>query len=465
VRIEEPGEYLVTLGDAAGGDYRLRLACSGGACARPWLDDAEEPCALSPLGQSVLDAALAAEPSRNSVPPSLMVTYENRTAGALVTGPVVFPAMADAIAGAEHEVDLAMFVFNHSDAYEEITDAIARLEARRRAAAAETPVIVRILVDAQKILFNTGSKIAKRAFEGVGELALDPNYVQVQIATYEHFTLGNLHSKLLVVDGKTVMLGGANIQKQHDYAAPWMDSFYVLEGRSAQSFLADFDHAWNKSKQWHCVRNAEGEPDCQGWSDAPPAWHEAVVLEPEVMVDSCVPAIALNRTAWGGFNNNIDNPQDQGILAALDGAQQRIRMQTPNLNDDAVKDAILRAVARGVEVEIVLSLGFNDTAMHLFGGTNEENADELMARAQNAENLQIRWYSADGVAPIDGNVTGASHLKYLSIDGQLAVVGSTNMDTLAWNHSRETNVAVDRASITSAWDARVFEPNWTHAVP
>jgi phosphatidylserine/phosphatidylglycerophosphate/cardiolipin synthase-like enzyme len=436
------------------------------------MGDADPNCTLSALGQSVLDAALAADQSRNTVPADRMVSYENRARDALLTGPVVFPAVADAIASAEAEVDIAMFVYDHSDAYEEITDALARLEARRIALGAEQPIVVRIVVDSQKILFNTSSKIAARAYAGIAELRLDPDYVQVQIATYQHFTLGNLHTKLVIVDGKTAMLGGANIQKQHDYADPWMDSFYALEGRAAQTLLADFDQAFDKSVKWHCARDEHDEAKCERWDDAPAAWHPSAVLEPAFasMDLACVPAIAVSRTAWGGFNNNIDNPMDQGILAAFDGATTRIRIQTPNLNDDAVKDALVRAVARGVEVQIVLSLGFNDTAMKLFGGTNEDNVAELYQRVRdeapaNADKLAFRWYSADGVAPVDGNTKGASHLKYLSVDGQLAIVGSTNMDTLAWNHSRETNIAVDRASITAAWDAQAFEPNWNRSIP
>jgi phosphatidylserine/phosphatidylglycerophosphate/cardiolipin synthase-like enzyme len=474
--VERAGRYLLVVSDATGlgGDYRVRLACTGGACAPERIEVVSEACELSPLGTAVYDAARRAEPSRSTVPESLMVSFENRARHALVTGPAIFPAVADEIALAETEVDIAFFVFNHCDAYEETIDALARLEARRIAVGADRPVLVRIVVDAQKAVFNTGSTVSRRVYEGVAALQLDPDYVQVQIATYEHLTLGNLHTKSVVIDGKKVFLGGANVQKQHDYAAPWMDSFYALEGRAAQSYLADFDHAWNKAVKWVCGLDAEDPLACQKWEDAPGAWHGSGVLDPDfqsmALDGACVPTIALTRTAWGGLNNNIDNPQDQGILAAFDAATSVIRLQTPNLNDDAVKDALVRAVARGVEVRIILSLGFNEKAMQIFGGGNASNADELRRRvrdeaAEYADRLDVRFYSADGVAPVEGGGAGASHLKYLSVDGQLAIVGSTNMDTLAWNHSRETNVAVDQASVATAWDAEVFEPNWARAIP
>lgn len=446
------------------------LACGSPGIGQDEGDAVAEACALSPLGEAVLDAALAAEPSRNTVPSEWMVTTNNRVGDALIAGPAIFPAVADVIAQAEHEVDIAMFVFAPSDAYDEILEGLSRLAQRRAAEGGEQPVVVRLVVDAQKAFFNTGPEIANRAFSGIAGLGLDPDHVQVLIATYEHFALGNLHTKSVIVDGRRGMLGGANVQPQHDFEAPWLDSFYAVEGEAAQTLLADFDHAWGKARAWHCdAQGAEGSW-CTRWDDAPPIWHPAAVMDP-AFDDAlgCAPAIALNRTAWGGFNNSVDNPMAQGLLAAFDHAKHRIRIQTPNLNDDAVRDALVRAVARGVDVQLVLSLGFNERAMGLFGGGNEAVADDLHARVAKeapgqAAHLQIRFYSEDGVTPVEGNVPGASHLKYLSVDDQLVVVGSTNMDTIAWNHSRETNLGFDSAEVTRRWDAQVFEPSFSRGV-
>jgi len=407
----------------------VALACDGSdtasqsaeAIALPPADDA---CHLSPLGEAVRDAAMAADPSRNTVPAERMVSYDNTVHDALLTGPAIFPVMADAIAAAEHEVDIAMFVFAQSDAYDEIMAGLARLADRRAAAGSDQPVVVRLVVDAQKAFFNTGPEIANAAFEGIARLNLSPDHVQVFVATYEHLTLGNLHTKSVVIDGRIGMLGGANVQHQHDYADPWLDSFYLIEGEAAQTLLADFDHAWTKARVWHCDPSLDAAW-CARWEDAPPIWHPAAVLEPQLDgPSSCAPAIALNRTAWGGFNNDVDNPMDQGLLAAMSGAERRIRIQTPNLNDDAVRDALVAAVSRGVDVQLVLSLGFNERAMAFFGGGNASVADDLRRRVldqapDQAHRLQIRFYSADGITPVEGNGFGASHLKYLSVDGQL----------------------------------------------
>ena len=474
--IDESGTYALVVADASGtgGAYRARLACTGGTCRPRWLEDARTDCALSPLGDAVQRAALGADQSRNTVPADAAVQLRNRAGDALLTGTSIFPAMADRIALAQHEVDIAFFVYNYSDAYDEVGDALARLESRQIAKGASEPVIVRIVVDSMKAFVNRPEDMAMRVFDGISHLHLDPQLVHVSIATYEHLALGNLHTKTVVIDGTTGMLGGANIQSQHDYADPWMDSFYTVQGEAAQALLADFDDAYDHATQWVCSLDERGQPTCQPWPDAPSAWHTAAVLDPDVgalgLEGACIPTIVLSRTAWGGLNNDVNNPQDQGFLAAMDGAQSSIHIQTPNLNDDAVRDALIRALERGVEVRIVLSMGFNDGPMNLLGGTNEEVAADLFRRAQgeaptHADLLHIRWYSRDGAQPVDGNVSGASHLKYTSVDGQLAIVGSSNMDTISWNHSRETNLAVDHPGVAASWDAQVFEPNYERAIP
>ena len=66
-----------------------------------------------------------------------------------------------------------------------------------------------------------------------------------------------------------------------------------------------------------------------------------------------------------------------------------------------------------------------------------------------ADHLKVCWYSGDGVNQIYGKDSaygGPSHVKYLSADNKIAIVGSGNMDSQSWNHSHEFNVLVDNAS-------------------
>jgi phosphatidylserine/phosphatidylglycerophosphate/cardiolipin synthase-like enzyme len=146
-------------------------------------------------------------------------------------------------------------------------------------------------------------------------------------------------------------------------------------------------------------------------------------------------------------------------------------MQTPNLNDNDAKAALLEAVRRGVRVDVILSKGFNDATEVApgQGGTNDTNAaalyDALADLPDACDRLRIRWYSRDGQAPVVGNGIYASHAKYTSVDSAIAVVGTANMDTQSWNNSREVNVLVDDPDLTTAWDDQLFVADFERAIP
>jgi phosphatidylserine/phosphatidylglycerophosphate/cardiolipin synthase-like enzyme len=77
--------------------------------------------------------------------------------------------------------------------------------------------------------------------------------------------------------------------------------------------------------------------------------------------------VAGRRGSRWPFGNSTHNLQDQAFLVAIRHAQRRIRIQTPNLNDDAVREAIIHAAQRGVTVQLVLSKGFNAVTESLPG--------------------------------------------------------------------------------------------------
>ena len=105
------------------------------------------------------------------------------------------------------------------------------------------------------------------------------------------------------------------------------------------------------------------------------------------------------------FSNRDDNTQDRAFVAAFDGARRRIRVATPNLNDDAAKRALLDAARRGVTVEVVLSEGFNDATDGLPGqGGTEHRQRPLALPDALARGRRGRvWTAADPVVPrVDG---------------------------------------------------------------
>ncbi len=121
---------------------------------------------------------------------------------------------------------------------------------------------------------------------------------------------------------------------------------------------------------------------------------------------------------------------------------------------------------------MLLSKGYEDFTESLpgQGGTNEEVVRELYDDLASSgvrdpcSALQVRWYSRDGVQPIVGAVGRPSHVKYASFDGRVSIVGSANMDTQSWSHSREINVVVDDPAVTAAWDTALFEHDFARSI-
>ncbi len=432
---------------------------AGGGKADGYAADA---CELSPIGVAVFEAALLADPQWGTVPEDRVLSYDNVPGDALLDGPEIFPELGRLIEAAEHDVNIAMFVFNpDTDPSEEVFFGLSRLEERlRREGRNGDPVVFRLVINTNKVLDGDGGSAVPniRAIESLG---LDPSLVEVHVATRGSWTRGVMHQKLVVIDGEVVHIGGANVQDQHDWKdgqMPWRDSAYVLRGEIAQSLLFDFEHMWSEADEWSC--SGPRASDCAHQRTRP---FERVA---RTDAGACVPMMALTRRPRGWFNNDTDLPHARGFMAAMDAATRRLRIQTPNLNDDAAKDAILRAVERGVTVELIVPIAFNDTFESVLdnGGTNLENVDELYARALDmvgadaaCERLQIHFFGQPEVGMIDGNVEGQAHVKYMSVDEQLVIVGSTNMDTQSWNYSGEANVVIDDAETAQRYDAEVFE--------
>lgn len=165
--------------------------------------------------------------------------------------------------------------------------------------------------------------------------------------------------------------------------------------------------------------------------------------------------------------HDIKNPADLAFLSVLKNAQHDVHIMSPNLNDNDSKTAILEAARHGVKVEIVIPRHFNDKTgvKPGQGGTNEQNIKELLAAmpADKRKNLEIKFFN--GIKECTGHAQQTAHTKYLTADGQISIVGSSNHDTQSWNHSRETNLLVDSREVTAQWESQVFGPSFKRGLP
>lgn len=457
----------------------------------------------SGFGTWVATETWSSEHEEGTVPTDLLYTGRNWAGLPLVDADEIFPAMADLVAEARYEIDLETFEWDpwvydrdepwQHDATMVFLDGLVRLESRLRAEiergeAPTLPVKVHITLDgrhrhAPAQVGPLAVNKARSLHRQLAALALDPSLVEVHVGVHERWAWGGMHSKVLVVDGYQAIITGANHQRFNTIGNSWHDVGYLFKGESAMALQANFDDTWDESNEVvSCdLTKLETDADCKVIGTKTPSHHPAVTApdldaDPD-LVDSCVPVFAATRRAYDlnlleADPTRVEAPQMAAMKAVMDGAESVLKIQSPNLNAEEAKTRILEAARRGVDVRIILSLGFNASAERekvgpfYLGGANVDTVVDLYERLGDAslcDKLQIRWNSKDGETPTWIQEPGASHTKYMTADGEVALVGSANQDTLSWYLIRETNVVVDDPAVVAKYDEVVFDTDWDRA--
>ncbi|KAI9507309.1 hypothetical protein F5148DRAFT_1299783, partial [Russula earlei] len=175
-----------------------------------------------------------------------------------------------------------------------------------------------------------------------------------------------------------------------------------------------------------------------------------------------VPIALVNRCPTGrpGHYRIRRFPQDVAWLSAMRLAQKSVFIQTPTFNASPIVSSALDACRRGVRVTLYLDLGFNDQGemIPFQGGTNEEVVHRMYTTLNSERNgaekrLEVFWYTGkDQTKPLNAAMKRRNcHVKFMSVDDQIAILGSGNQDTQSWFHSQEVNVMVDSPELVSAW--------------
>lgn len=131
---------------------------------------------------------------------------------------------------------------------------------------------------------------------------------------------------------------------------------------------------------------------------------------------------------------------DAIILKAIDSAKKSVRLKMYLFTRDSVRDALIAASNRGVDVRILMEL-------NPYGGT-ATNVD--LFNAVKGTRAQMRWASYD---------FRFTHEKSLVIDDQIAFIMTHNMTTSSFNANREYGV-IDARAEDVAEIIRVFEADW-----
>ena len=295
----------------------------------------------------------------------------------LRNGDEAYPAMIDAIDGAERSVSMCTYIFDNDAVGRRFVDALARAVGRG--------VEVRVLVDAAGARYSMPPITNDLRRSGVPSARFMSGLLTWRTP---YMNLRN-HRKVLVVDGMVGFTGGINIRAGHviadGHAHPTSDTHFRVDGPVVSQLQHVFADDWEFTT---------------GEAIAGDRWFPAIALR-----DGPVAA----RVIRDGPDHDLDR-MTMAFQGALAVAKDSVRIVTPYfLPDRALISALNMCALRGVRVDIVLP---------------QENNLKLVAWAAMAQMWQVLewgcrvWMTR---APFD-------HSKLMVVDDALSLIGSSNWD-------------------------------------
>lgn len=377
------------------------LALFSGAVPLPKMRDADGNSLPSRAGGEEFESWL----DREDLPARTAGTVE-----ILVDGETYFPVFLATIAAARSGIDLHTYIFDNDDFAVEVADAL-------KAKAEEVPV--RVLFDAQGSMLAAakpppslpdGFEPPKR----IGRHLTEDSKVEVRRTANPYFVAD--HTKLHIVDGTTAFVGGMNIGRE--YRSHWHDMMVRLTGPVVPDLVAMFERRWRAEAWW--------------WGRWGSRSSREPVVDPAAAPDpgALQPLRILQTDAAHGRQDIL-----KAALMAFRSARQRIWIQTPYFSCNDVAREVERALARGVDVRVVIPAS-NDAEI-----MQSNNFEEMKSLKE--KGAKVYAYP------------GMTHLKAM-ISDDWVMFGTANYDTLSMRINRELNLATSDPRTVEAIAEGIF---------
>jgi cardiolipin synthase len=344
----------------------------------------------------ILDKQLALEQAISESP----LTMGNQVA-LLQDGTATYAAMFAAIAQAKDHINLESYIIED--------DATGHAFATLLLAAQSRGVQVNLIYDSVGG-FNTPKAFFEQ-LKQAGIAVLEFNPINPLVAKGPWLINNRDHRKLLIVDGRTVFLGGINISnvyssgsivrrpgKAETSTVAWRDTDLQIEGPVVSEFQKMFMETWRKQ---------------HGPALADKAYYPTLTRQGKEIVR----AIA----------STPDDPYSQiylTLISAIGNAEKHVHLTNAYfVPDPQLLAALTDAAARGVEVKLILP-SHSDSELVFHAG-----------RAHYAGLLK-------GSVQIFERQGELLHSKSAVIDGVWSTVGSTNLDWRSFLDNDEVNAVV-----------------------
>lgn len=339
---------------------------------------------------------------------------ESGTLKWLVDGPEFFSEFDRQISSARYSIQVQVFIFDNDDIAVRYADLL-------KGRSGEVPVQV-LFDDLGSTFAHTSAPrtLGPRGFVPPSDMH---SYLRKNSKIRVRRTLNPWlvcdHTKLLVFDQRTAILGGMNIGRE--YFSEWHDLMVAVEGPVVRTLSDDFNSAWKKSGPW---------------GDFALLHKSKISARPEPVTDITggIPLRVLRTDPAKGRYEILD-----ASLLAIRGARRRVWIQTPYFAHDDIKVEVAAAARRGVDVRVIIPSA-GDSAIMSAGNLGTANS-LIQAGAK-----VFRYPKM-------------THLKALICD-DWATVGSANIDTLSMRINRELNLAFSNRAAVRDLEKLIFLPDF-----
>ena len=323
----------------------------------------------------------------------------------LRNGDEIFPALFDAIDGAERTIDFLTFVYWEGEIGTELA---AHLCARAKAG-----VRVRILLD------GLGARSIDRAvIDDMDGAGVDVQWFRPLRRLRPNEVNHRTHRKVLVVDEAVAFTGGVGIADLWLGDArdenEWRDTHFRVRGPAVDGLRAAFLDNWAEN-------NPELFSDADRFPDQPRAGDSVV---------QCVRS--ASETGW----SDVDNL----FRTLLQLARRRVRIATAYfVPDEELCRRLVDARERGVDIEILVPGPHTDKRFVQLAG---ERSYQELAEA----GVAIWTYQPTML-----------HAKVMTVDGFVSNIGSANLNprSVAWDE--EVNLVALDPELTALLDGQFDE--------
>jgi len=322
------------------------------------------------------------------------------------------------MAGAQHSIHFTALLIEDDETGRETIGLLA--------AAAARGVEVRVIVDATTQYMFSSYRVLEPLRDAGGEILPFNPVTEWALVRWQIGVNANqrLHEKILVVDGEEAVVGGRNVGDDYLEAGHWRDTCVYLAGPGVAGVQQVFTALWDQVAAWE--RQA-GCPQADDYGFACPAAGDALSGDPFY-----TPALPAEGTA--GTRPVYSDPRSQStpygyrtVLNLVRSARHTIYIANSYfVPPRRLRKHLKAAVARGVRVVVV---------------TNSKQSTDAWWMYYASLNYYKELLGA-GVEVYHYRGTETMHAKTMLVDGEVALVGSFNLDPRSATTNSEAMVLV-----------------------